>query len=197
MTKFEALQNIFEIENIKQRLQEYSKTIEYDILLETISKKEYSLLELGGSSTTVTRAIKKLWPEKPTNNGKLCNYLFAKYELKYCSNCSQVKELHAFSSNKARNTGLNSHCRECELETRRDYQKEYRAGMRAKKLDRTPLWANLSAIKEIYAKCPAGYHVDHIVPLQGKLVSGLHVENNLQYLTAKENLAKQNQFIVE
>ena len=74
-------------------------------------------------------------------------------------------------------------------------RKEYEARKRASTLQRTPSWANLDKIKEIYRTCPEGYHVDHIVPLQGELVSWLHVEYNLQHLPASENIAKSNKFM--
>lgn len=68
---------------------------------------------------------------------------------------------------------------------------------RATKLQRTPAWADLRAIRDFYEACPEGYEVDHIIPLQGKLVSGLHVLNNLQYLTIHQNRRKLNKFNLE
>ena len=75
---------------------------------------------------------------------------------------------------------------------------------RTAKLQRTPPWADLEAIRLIYKEaarleCETGiaHHVDHFYPLQGYLVSGLHVETNLQILTAAENIRKSNDFEVE
>jgi len=72
---------------------------------------------------------------------------------------------------------------------------------RVSKLQRTPPWLNAAQnaeIESIYNYCAAlrsvglNYHVDHIVPLQGKTVSGLHVPWNLQVIPANDNLRKAN-----
>ncbi len=68
------------------------------------------------------------------------------------------------------------------------------AKRRADTILRTPIWASLDEIRKIYENCPEGYHVDHIIPLRGKHVSGLHVETNLQYLPAIENMKKSNHY---
>ena len=71
---------------------------------------------------------------------------------------------------------------------------------------RTPMW--LSPFDRLKIKCyysvaamlarnnKEPWHVDHIVPLQGKLVSGLHVPNNLQFLRGVDNVRKKNKFEV-
>lgn len=72
-----------------------------------------------------------------------------------------------------------------------------RVRRRATQLNATPKWLTKNdkeKIRKIYAKCPKGYHVDHIIPLQGKTVSGLHVLSNLQHLPAHKNLTKHNKF---
>jgi hypothetical protein len=74
------------------------------------------------------------------------------------------------------------------------YLRNRSAKDRADRLHRTPPWADLEAIKEFYMNCPSGHHVDHIIPLNGKTVSGLHVLENLQYLPAAENIRKKNKF---
>jgi len=68
----------------------------------------------------------------------------------------------------------------------------------AAKLRATPVWANREKIAAFYEEASRltketgiPHEVDHIIPLRGKLVSGLHVETNLQVLPATINRRKQ------
>jgi len=69
-----------------------------------------------------------------------------------------------------------------------------KARRRATKLNATPAWQDSWEITTFYVFRPNGYHVDHIIPLKHDLVCGLHVLSNLQYLPAKDNLSKGNNF---
>lgn len=66
---------------------------------------------------------------------------------------------------------------------------------------RTPKWADQEAIRAVYerasqltAETGIPHHVDHEIPLQGRLVSGLHVAANLRPLPARDNVLKSNTF---
>lgn len=79
------------------------------------------------------------------------------------------------------------------------------AHRRAAKLLCTPKWITeycRHEIRELYKKRDAlvkltgiSFHVDHIIPLQGVNVSGLHVPWNLQIIPACENLSKGNKLL--
>ena len=84
------------------------------------------------------------------------------------------------------------------------YSKRYPEKTRATRMLRiattlraTPRWADIAAIKAIYAECVqtqnrtgVKHEVDHIVPLRGRTVCGLHVHWNLQILSRTENRKK-------
>lgn len=159
---------------------------------------------------TVRRHVSGLFP-KESKKVPWDIRLLAVCGVKRCTSCNTIKELSVISSN-------NSTCKECDNIRSKTFRinnpetvkvaahthyinnkEQYIArniNRRVGALQATPSWANLDKIKQIYDLCPAGYHVDHIVPLKGKLVCGLHVESNLQYLTVEENLKKSNTFSV-
>ena len=92
------------------------------------------------------------------------------------------------------------------LESFRRYRERNRAKIRARltvskqgREKRRVLWANQDAILEIYRRAEfmtrttgRPHVVDHIIPLQGRMVSGLHVETNLRVIEHRENARKHN-----
>lgn len=80
------------------------------------------------------------------------------------------------------------------------------ARRKAAKLKRTPKW--LTKFDKLKIQCVYAiaamltrvnnepWHVDHVIPLQGDLVSGLHVPTNLQVMRGVENVRKHKKFEV-
>lgn len=111
--------------------------------------------------------------------------------------------------NQRKRYNSNAISRKKRLEASRRWQRKYPekvnfrcAERRAAKNKATPPWLSPEQRAEIlnlyelalsmFDKTGEKYHVDHIIPLNGELVSGLHVPWNLQVITASENCRKKN-----
>lgn len=156
-------------------------------------------LKLGYNTRLIEQVIKEhltpLYPGRSREFGggggivPWRNALLSTVGFKYCNACNNFKSMSEFPVNNSKLSGKSSECTGCRKVIRLESKKKISI--------RTPVWANLNKIKEIYAKCPEQYHIDHIIPLNGDSVSGLHVYNNLQCISAKENLFKSNKFDIE
>lgn len=163
---------------------------------------------------TLSRYTSKEIEGKPSNVSWK-QFLLGLSNYKECQKCKQVLLLAEYNKDASTWDTYNYSCRSCRslvkqkfteqnpgyarvhyLENKSDYLANA-ARYRARLGLAQPAWANVGIIKEIYKTCPPGYHVDHIFPLQSDWVCGLHVENNLQCIPAKENLKKSNKFVTE
>ena len=117
-----------------------------------------------------------------------------------CKPCLAKKTKLWYKENKERFKPINAKW----AASNRDKKNASQAKRRAQKLQATPSWADLEAIKGIYKEARSlqdllgiEFHVDHMLPLQGERVCGLHVESNLQVIPAALNLKKSNKFKVQ
>ena len=177
----------FTAESASSKLEEFIKVI---------SKEGYSVAEFTGLSVIKTRnLIAEALPERnPLKNRDICKYLLHMYELRACKKCEKILSLKDFRPNASKSDGINGQCKNCQSSSTALTQPKRQAVYKAAGLQRIMPWTDMEKISAFYAKCPEGYHVDHIVPLQGEKVSGLHVIDNLQYLTASDNIKKKNKF---
>lgn len=123
----------------------------------------------------------------------------------------QRTEAHRAATRKwyAANSAVHKAARDAWREAHREEVRAYNAAWRRANLKRMsaharaytlrqqkamPAWADRAAIQRFYEERPEGMHVDHVIPLRGKTVSGLHVLENLQYLPGLENNRKGNRY---
>jgi hypothetical protein len=127
----------------------------------------------------------------------------------FCKKCKSEKDAKRYNSDKRKNLYLRKH--QQEKEARKDYYKinkeSYfvrKAQRRAKTLQAIPKWYSSFddfVLKEAYELCKLrkellgiDYEVDHIVPLQGKTVCGLHWHKNWAVIPKHENRSKGNRY---
>lgn len=201
LQKYEILKEIIyiynpKVEDIVNNSIKFGSKITLENFLKVISKDEYSLAkDLNVNESSISRFLKRIFPDR-TTKVRPDTYLLGLFNYKYCHTCKQVRTYDEFHSNKSRADEKASECKYCAGLDRNNYQREYQKRRKAIKEQRLPKWADLQKIKEIYNNCPKDMQVDHIIPLKGELVSGLHVETNLQYLTPKENQSKGNRYTI-
>lgn len=161
-------------------------------------------------STDVRKKLRRIFKDsilnKP-NSVEINTYLLYLFGYIRCYKCANNKPLDSFNKNISTYNGYNKYCKHCHIGIQQEYRNNNRdvvragkARRRAAELNATPSWLTEEqhkAILTIYATAlRENKVVDHIVPLQGKTVCGLHVPWNLQVLDSTANASKGNKLIL-
>lgn len=163
-------------------------------------RKEEAALRYERDKDKISKAAKR-WAK---NNPEARKRASKKWRENNKDKCREYTQAYRQRNPEKVAESIKKRCKKKSLEASLRWQKNHpekaahlSALRRAKIKKAVPAWANVFAIAKMYKNRPEGYHVDHIVPLSGELVCGLHCEDNLQYLPALENIAKNNRLIEE
>jgi hypothetical protein len=150
------------------------------------------------------KKLKTYFTGKPCKHGHITKRLTA---TRTCCECIPAIKAKYRKENREKVFAYSKEWRKDNLEyfkkhrqTNRAVYNAYAAKRHASKMQRTPAWANQKEITmwyevaEVLSRSGVKFHVDHVVPMQGKNVSGLHVSENMQVLPASLNISKHNQW---
>lgn len=177
-------------------------------------------MELISRDNARAQGLKVFVTSKPCKRGHLEGRYVSN---NVCVSCKKVMGIKWVEENKlkVKDYLFNYHKKRKENETEEERLKSIQATRRwqiknkdrvnakvslrqATKIHRTPAWADKDEIAKFYKLSTKltrytgiVHHVDHIIPLQGEFVSGLHVPDNLRVIPALENLQKSNKFNIE
>ena len=145
------------------------------------------------------------------------NTLLNFIQVRYCRQCKVYKEYDHYHKDRSAAYKINYICKECRVSINKYYYKEVpttklsHIASYSKNKDKirerllrakahlklaTPIWSETDLISKFYSSRPDGFDVDHIVPLRGRQVCGLHVISNLRYLDSSLNRQKSNKFSI-
>jgi hypothetical protein len=167
--------------------------------------KELPAVYLKRNTVSFNVLLKQVFKLDKPSSMSYQNYLLYLYKHKQCNKCICILPHTSFFADKQRWDKLTYYCKSCSKE----YAKNNIGNIRLTKkkyknsiLYNTPKWLTEAMLFEITCMYREAqrlsrvtgeqYDVDHIVPLRGKTVCGLHVPWNLQILKHTENMKKSN-----
>ena len=144
------------------------------------------------------QARNKIWSQQ--NKEKMREYSKA-YKARNKDAIAERSKLYALQNPEKRKATMQSY-----RQKNKSSEAENVRRRQARLLQRTPKWLTVDDIwmmREAYSLAQLRtemfgftWHVDHVLPLQGKTVSGLHVPQNLQVIPWFDNLSKANKVSV-
>ena len=161
-------------------------------------------MEILSCKEAKIKGLKHYFTGRPCKHG----HIDIRYVTGGCATCQRLHTKKSYDKHSKQKNQETVEWRRQNRESARLIQRNYyeknsnkirseQTKIRAARLLRVPLWSEVKQIETFYLNCPIGFQVDHIIPLQGKFVSGLHVIKNLQYLTESENKTKRNKIDLE